>query len=249
MRHKSFFRPFAALAAFSLFALASPVMAQSTSGVSGADVKAGDDSFEYRLAFSPENDGKEEGFNHRFHYQHAFNDSWRARVILSQGKRGAEALTTQSVGIEILKQFLESESTGGWDSAIRVDGLIPTEDGHPGRARIAWLNGFDLDEHWDMRANIYFGREFGNLAKDGVSVETREELTYKLDSGVKIGAQMLNGYGTTAHFGSFDSQKHQFGPVLKGKVGKHVKYELGALFGVSRAASDADIRLFVSYAL
>jgi hypothetical protein len=249
MRHETLFRSIVAFAAFSLFALASPALAQSTSGVSGADVKAGDDSFEYRFSASPEDDGKEEGFNHRFHYQHAFDGSWRGRLIVSQGKRGAEALTTQSVSIEILKQFLESENTGGWDSAIRVDGLIPTEDGRPGRARIAWLNGVELDDHLDVRANIYFGREFGNLAKDGVSVETREELTYKLDSGIKIGAQMLNGYGTTAHFGSFDSQKHQLGPVIKGNVGKHVKYELGALFGLSRAASDADVRLFISYAL
>lgn len=237
----------AALSAIALIPAAA--LAQSTSGVSGADVKAGDDSFEYRIAFSPEDDGKDEGFNHRFHFQHAFDDSWRARIVLNQGKRGAEPLTTQSVGIEILRQFVESEKSGGWDSAIRVDGVIPVEDGRPGRARIAWLNGFDLSENLDMRANIYFGHEIGNLAKDGVSIETREELTYKLTSGVKIGAQMFDSYGTTAHFGSFDEQKHALGPVLKGKVGKHVKYEFSTLFGLSRAASDVDFRFFVSYAL
>lgn len=229
--------------------IASPALAQSVSGVSGADVKAGDNSFEYRAAFSPEDDGKEEGFAHRLHFQHAFDDSWRARVIVVQGKRGPEALTTQSVSVEVLRQFLESEETGGWDSAIRIDGTIPVEDGRPGRARIAWLNGVDLGERWDARANIYFAREFGDLRKGGVSIETREELTYKLDSGIKVGAQMFNSYGTTDHFGSFDDQKHQLGPVVKGKLGKHVKYEFSALFGISRAASDADIRLFVSYAL
>lgn len=238
-----------AAAAALAVAAASPALAQSTSGVSGADVKAGDNSFEYRAAFSPEDDGKDEGFAHRLHFQHAFDDSWRARVIVSQGKRGPEALTTQSVSVEILRQFLESEKTGGWDSAIRIDGTIPVEDGRPGRARIAWLNGVDLGERWDARANIYFAREFGDLRKDGVSIETREELTYKLDSGIKIGAQMFNSYGTTDHFGSFDQQKHQLGPIVKGKLGKHVKYEFSTLFGISRAASDADIRLFVSYAL
>lgn len=230
-------------------ATAFPAVAQSTSGVSGADVKAGDNSFEYRAAFSPEDDGKDEGFAHRLHFQHSFDDSWRARIIVAQGKRGAEALTTQSVSIEILRQFLESEKTGGWDSSIRVDGTIPVEDGRPGRARIAWLNGVELDDHWETRANIYFSREFGDLRKAGVAIETREELTYKLKSGVRIGAQMLNAYGTTDHFGSFDQQKHQLGPVIKGKAGKRVKYEFSTLFGLSRAASDADFRFFVSYAL
>lgn len=243
------FRVRLAAALTAALSIASPALAQSVSGVSGADVKAGDDSFEYRAAFSPENDGKEEGFAHRLHFQHAFDDSWRARVIVAQGKRGSEALTTQSVSVEILRQFLESEKTGGWDSAIRIDGTIPVEDGRPGRARVAWLNGVEFGERWDARANIYFAREFGDQRKDGVSIETREELTYKLDSGIKVGAQMFNSYGTTDHFGSFDNQKHQLGPVVKGKLGKHVKYEFSTLFGISRAASDADIRLFVSYAL
>lgn len=234
-------------AATAALSLASPAFAQSVSGVSGAEVKAGDNSFEYRAAFSPEDDGKEEGFAHRLHFQHAFDDSWRGRVIVAQGKRGSEALTTQSVSVEILRQFLESEDTGGWDSAIRIDGVVPVEDGRPGRARIAWLNGVDLGERWDARANIYFAREFGDLRKDGVLIETREELTYKVGSGVKIGAQMFNSYGSTDHFGSFDQQKHQLGPVLKGKLGEHVKFEFSTLFGVSSAASDADIRLFVSY--
>ena len=237
------------LAAAIAFATALPAFAQSASGVSGADVKAGDSSFEYRAAFAPEDDGRDEGFAHRLHFQHAFDDSWRGRVIVTQGKRGAEALTTQSVGVEILRQFLESEKTGGWDSAIRVDGTIPVEDGRPGRARIAWLNGLEFDDHWEARANVYFSSEFGDLRKDGVAIETREEMTYKLPSGMKIGAQMFNAYGTTDHFGSFDAQKHQLGPVLKGKVGKRVKYEFSTLFGLSRAASDADIRFFISYAL
>lgn len=238
-----------AAAAFLGAALSTSALAQSTSGVSGSDVKAGENLFEYRFAYSPEDDGKDEGFNHRLHFQHSFDDSWRARVIVAQGKRGAEALTTQSVNVEILRQFLESEKTGGWDSAIRVDGTIPVEDGRPGRARIAWLNGIELDDHWDARANLYFGRELGNLRKDGVSIETREEITYKTPSGLRIGAQMFDSYGTTSHFGSFNEQKHQLGPVLKGTLNKHVKYEFSTLFGLSRAASDADIRLFVSYAL
>ena len=229
--------------------LSSAALAQSTSGVSGSDVNAGEDLFEYRFAYSPENDGKEDGYTHRLHYQHGFSDSWRGRLLLTMARHDADPLKPTVAGIEILHQFRESEDTGGWDSAIRFDGNIPLQDGTPGRARVAWHNQFALDEHVELRGVILLGHEFGDRAKDGMSIETREAITYKLPSGVRIGAQMFDNYGTTDHFGSFDEQKHQLGPVLKGRVGKHVRYEFSTLFGVSRAASDADFRFFISYAL
>jgi len=221
--------------------------AQSTSGVSGSDVKAGENLFEYRFSYSPENDGRDEGFAHRFHFQHGFSDSWRGRVLLSFGKRGAETLKAQTASVEILHQFKESEDTGGWDSAVRFDGNIPLQDGISGRARIAWHNAYSFENDVELRGVILLGHEFGDRAHDGVTIETREEITYKLSSGARIGAQLFDNYGTTAHFGSFNEQKHQLGPVFKGKLSNHVKYELSALFGLSHAASDADFRLFASY--
>lgn len=223
--------------------------AQSTSGVSGSNVNAGEDLFEYRFSYSPENDGVDEGFSHRFHYQRGFDERWRGRVLLTLGKHGADPLKAQTASVEILHQFREGSDAGGWRSAIRVDGNIPLEDGRPGRARIAWHNSYEFENHVEMRGVLLFGREFGDLAKSGVSIETREEITYKLPSGVRIGAQLFDNYGNTGHFGAFDQQKHQLGPVIKGRIGRHLKYELSTLFGVSSAASDADIRFFVSYAL
>jgi hypothetical protein len=228
---------------------AAPALAQNTSGVSGADVKAGAQEFEYRAAFAPESDGKPSAFAHRLSYKHAFDGSWSAKVIALQSERGGGDLEFRSVSIEVLKQFLESEDTGGWDSAIRVDGLIPTEDNRPGRARAAWLNSVDFGEGWQARGNIYMGREIGDLAKDGFTLETREELTRKLDNGMRIGAQMFNNLNTTAHLGSFDEQRHQIGPVIKGKISKHVGYNAGVLFGISDKAPDTDFRLFITYSL
>lgn len=236
--------------AISVFStLAGGALAQSTSNVSGSDVNAGEDLFEYRFAYSPENDGKDEGFVHRLHYQHGFSDAWRGRILLTLGKRGADPLKAQIASVEILHQFKESEDTGGWDSAIRIDGNIPLEDGRPGRARIGWHNSYEFENHVELRGVLLLGHEFGDRAKDGMSIETREELSYKLPSGVRIGAQIFDIYGTTDHFGSFNEQKHQLGPIIKGRLGKHARYEFSTLFGVSHAASDADIRFVFSYAL
>jgi hypothetical protein len=224
-------------------------LAQSTSAVSGSEVTAGEHLVDYRIAYSPENDGKDEGYVHRFHYQYGFSDDWRGRVLLTLGKSGAEPVKPRVASLEILRQIVERRGKTGWDSAIRLDGNIPLIDGLPGRARIAWHNQYRFENKVELRSVVLVGREFGDLAAGGVSIETREEATYKLKSGVRVGAQMFNNFGTSAHFDEFDEQRHQIGPVVKGAIGKHLRFEASAIFGLSKAASDADIRLFVSYAL
>lgn len=229
-------------------AAAAPAGAQSVSGVSGSDVKAGEDVFEYRFAFAPDNDGREEAFTHRFHYQHGFSGKWRGRALLLMGNRGGDAVKTQAVGFEVLHQFLESEATGGWDSAIRADVTISTVDGRSDRARIGWHNSIQLSERMELRAILLLGKDFGDNPRDGVSIETREEATYKLNERLRVGIQAFNNFNTTAHVGSFDEQRHQVGPILKGRIGDRVRYEASALFGISDDPTDLDARFFVSYA-
>lgn len=246
MRAFSAFRRIGFAGALAFLAAMSPATAQNVSGVSGADVKAGEDAIEYRAGFATADDGRPGLFAHRFHYQHAFDGAWRVRFVVLQGENATEGLKTRAVRIEVLRQFLESEDTGGWDSAIRIDGVIPTEE-RPGRAGIAWLNGFELGERWQARANLYLGKEIGDLERDGVIVETREEATYEVSSALRFGAQMFNGFNTTAQFGTFHEQRHQIGPIAKIRLTKNLKLDAGALFGVSHAASDADFRLFFTY--
>lgn len=239
----------AALAGLAGLLAPAPCFAQNTSSVSGADVKDGHRGFEYRAAYSANGDGRPDAFAHRLSYEHAFSGAFQAKVVVLQRKRESEAFEIQNVSIELLNQFLESEETGGWDSAIRVDALIPAQSGHPGRVRVDWLNKIDLDNRWQARANIYVGHEIGDHADDGFTLETREEITYELENGMRIGAQLFDNYNTTAHFGDFDAQRHQLGPVVKGELTERIDFSAGVLFGLSAAAPDTDFRLFVTYSL
>jgi hypothetical protein len=242
MRLKTF-----AAAALSAAALLGAAAAQSVSGVSGSDVKAGEDAVEYRFAFSPDNDGREESFTHRFHYQHGFSDALRGRVLVVMGNKGGEPLDVQAVSAEALYQFLESEKTNGWDSAIRVDGILSTVAGKPDRVRIGWHNAFELGKALELRSVLLIGKELGDNHRGGISIESREEVTLKIHPKYRVGVQAFNNYNTTAHIGSFDEQRHQVGPIVKGKLTDHLKLELSALFAISDDPTDVDFRLFLSY--
>jgi hypothetical protein len=239
----------ATIAAMTLAGVACPALAQSVSGVSGSEVKAGENTFEYRFAYSPDNDGREEGYTHRFHYQHGFSDSLRGRALVLMGNKGGDAVEVQAVSAEVLYQFLESEKTNGWDSAIRVDGILSTVSGKPDRVRIGWHNSFELSETVELRAVLLLGKELGDNHRAGISIETREELTAKIHPKLRFGVQSFNNFNTTAHIGSFAEQRHQVGPILKGKLTKRVKFEASTLFGISDDPTDIDARLFLSYSL
>lgn len=222
-------------------ALASPAAAQNTSGVSGPVVKPGERAVEYRMAFRPEGDG----FAHRLHYQQSFG-TWRGRIIVTQSNSGPEGLEFRSVKLEVLKQFVRSDGDG-WNSAVRFDGKVPVDGDGPGLARVAWLNSVDFAGGWQARGNIYLGREIGDFASDGLTLETRAEATREIRERLRLGAQLFSDFNTTAAPGDFDEQSHQIGPVLKYKTNAGLKFELSALFGASRTAPDADLRLFVGY--
>lgn len=230
-----------------LGALASTALAQSISAVPSPDIVANERSFEYRAAYGLFDDGGADAFAHRLHYQQSLGNDWRVRVVLQQGQRGDAALKTQSVAVQFFTQFLESEATGGWDSGLRFDGFVPVENGRPGRARILWLNSLDVNADFQLRSNIVLGREFGDNARDGFSVEFREEATWRIRDDLRLGAQAFHNLNTTARFGSFNEQRHQIGPMLRWKATKAVKVDAGVLLGASRAAADADFRIFATY--
>lgn len=235
------------LGACALFLLSGAADAQNLSSVSGPEVILGDTSAEYRIGFEPGSDGREAAFAHRLHVQHSFNDAWRGRIFVVQSERGGAALEMRNVTLEVQNQFFEAREHGGWASTIRLEGIIQTDGERPGRVRASWLNQLDRGP-WQFRGAVYFGKEFGDNARDGLTLETREEATYKIAPKIRFGAQMFHNYNTTAEFGSFAGQRHEIGPVTKIKVNKQVRIEASALIGVSKSAPDATLRVFASYA-
>lgn len=226
---------------------AGPAAAQNTSGVSSPEIDPGEREFGYRIAYAAQDDGAPSSFSHRFHYQQAVTDNLRLRLVGSFRDRDNATLDFASIAAEARWQLIESE-THGWDGALIFHFTAPTSAGRPERLRLGFPASVDLTERWQARAVFFTGVEIGEASRDGALLEARAETTYKLPNGMRVGAQMFSDFNTTAETGAFDEQSHQLGFVVKGELSKRLSYETGALFGVSQAASDADLRLFMSYA-
>lgn len=69
---------------------------------------------------------------------------------------------------------------------------------------------------------------------------------YRYDQAFEPGIEYYADFGAFDENLSFDEQEHVAGPVIQGKIGK-VKYDTGALFGISDAAPDATVKVNLEY--
>ncbi len=227
---------------------ASSAAAQSLAAVPHPDVKAGERVLDYRAGYALADDGRSPRFGQRYHFMVALDDRIRLRVVVQHGERADGVVATQTISPQAQVQLVESESSGGWDSAIRLDGFIPI-DGRPGRARLGYFNAIDFGRSIEARGDLFLARDFGDQGVPGVQIETRAELSFAAAAKTRAGVQLFNALNSTARFGSFDEQRHQLGVFARSKPAKRLGVEAGWLFGLSGAAPDADFRLIVTYSL
>ncbi|MGF1483637.1 MAG: transporter [Opitutales bacterium] len=216
------------------------VQGQSTSSVYSPDVVKGRHAVEYRAAFDAETDD----FSHRIHYQYGFTESLRGRIIFEQDKPEGEDFDFQFVRLEVLWQFLEDEEAG-FDSALRFEGELGDGDDSASRFRIGWTNKIDLDDNWQLRGILKTGHEFGENSDDGFIIDLRAQVSRKVTDALRVGVEYFGDLNTTDDIGSFEEQEHQLGPLVKFNLGSGWKGQAGPLFGLSDAASDAELRLFL----
>ena len=72
---------------------------------------------------------------------------------------------------------------------------------------------------------------------------------YRMAYNIEPGFELHWNYGNLEESKPFDEQELQFGPVVYGKIGDHIKYDVGYLFGVSDAAPDGVLKWVIEYEL
>ena len=165
---------------------------------------------------------------------------WRVSALVVFNDRGGD-YRYRRFAVEAMHQFASSEHS--WNSAIQVRGRLPDGNDGPGRVRVAWLNGWKPPDGPELRLVGLASKEFGDDRSDGFALGTRREATWKFTPDTRIEAQAFNPYNTTAEFGSFHTQRHSVGGVLKGALADRLSYRVNALIGVSDAAANFELRL------
>ncbi|BDX04731.1 hypothetical protein [Planctobacterium marinum] len=194
-----------------------------------------------RLAYTPaDDDGDEDYWATRLHYQHAFSDRLRGRLILQMRDRGD--FQYDYFRGELLYNFKKATDSDNWSSGVRFD-LRTRRGSRAEEFAVNWTNQWDLEGGYRIRAILIGSRQFNSDGADpGVGISTRSSLSKKLDNGLKIGLEMFNEYGKLGDFDDFNQQTHQIGPMIGGTIAGF-KYEARYLAGVTSQGRDHNFGL------
>lgn len=218
---------------------------QTTGGVFGPVVKEGARSFQLRSAWSfDEASSNRERRAHRLHVQQGFTDRLRGRFVVQGREANDGDFDLQYLQAEGLFE-LTGEDTQCWRSAIRFDARYVDPDFGADRLRLNWTNQCDFGDGWRVRALAQSIHEIGDQRRGGVGLEARGSLTRSgAFGGQRLGVEFFSGFGRTGDIGGFDEQNHRIGPVMSG--GRDAwRYQISVLGGVSDAARDADLRIWL----
>ena len=127
----------------------------TTATVFTPDVNEGDRSFEYRASYVPDSGLDADVFFQRLHFQYAFDDSWRARLVVNHLSVDGESLDYRSSRLEVQWQYREDQKHG-WDAALRFD--VEVGDESPDQVRLLWTVQRNFAERWQIRGNVALGR-------------------------------------------------------------------------------------------
>lgn len=214
--------------------------ATNTAGVFGPVVNEGHQAAEYRGGLNPDSDA----YAQRIHFERSLDDDLMWRVVVQAIKPEGGSTEFDWVQGELFWQL--DNITENWQTAVRFDVLIRDSD-RPGLFSFNWTNQIRLTERLSARFLTMVQHDIGSNGRDGLILQTRARLRYAFDRGYGAGLEMFNFYGSLSDLSGFDSQGHQVGPFFDMQLGQGVKLFAGALFGISDATPDTNLRLWINF--
>lgn len=223
--------------------LALPAVAQNTSGVFGPTVSEGDRSVQYRVGIDIDGLDGEAAIAQRVHYQHAINGNLRWRVVAQARKTDASDIDYDFFRGELLWQISPDDSK--YQTGLRFDARF-RDDNRAHQLGANWTNQWTFDNGWRARAIALTSVQYGKNPRDGIRAQTRFNVSKNLGDGASLGVEMFNIYGYTGDIPDFEDQSHSVGPFVSTKLTEDVSIFAGALFGITDASPDNELRLWVS---
>jgi hypothetical protein len=95
--------------------------------------------------------------------------------------------------------------------------------------------------------NISFNQEISQGANPKTDAGMSWSTRYRLFRYFEPGFEYWNDFSAIDHHLDYDQQSHQVGPCFYGRLSRHIKYDVGYLFGISAAAPRGELKWVIEY--
>lgn len=239
---KRLFRIFIMLLSFS--GTASPVWA-GMAGIGDATVKKDVFAVHLRGSYSEDNDNPalDGRWRSRLMTDYGFTDDFALGLYIQGDNRSGDNQELDALMLESRFELTEAEHHGFY-SGFRLRYTYKDGDKKPDNAHIRLIFGLPVGQ-WDFRINQIFAYEIGEQRAGGLGVDTRLQASYYYNARHRAGIESFSDFGYGSRWSRFTRQRHTIGPVLAGNISRNLSYETGYRYGLSDAAADHTLKLFL----
>ena len=134
------------------------------------------------------------------------------------------------------------------DAGIYFAWEVPMREKNPGK-----IEGKILLEkstqNFIHRANLIIEKEVGGGSTEMTTAAIAWSSRYRMSEHFQPGFEYWADFGQVRDRLPYQEQTHQVGPAFYGRLTPHIKYDVGYLFGVSRAAPQGELKWVLEYEL
>lgn len=220
--------------------------AHATKKVYTPYVEAGELELESKTGYDIDDDSDVDGaWKEKLGVGYGVNEHWFTEAYVEFEHEGESDAETTMEAIEWENKFMLTNPGEYWaDVGALVEYVYNTSGGVDkieGKLLLA-----KATSNFDHAANIILERQIGEDASNDTEAGFAWNTQYRYSPQFEPGFELYSEFGSLSDGASYDEQKHQIGPVVKGKLGD-VKYDVGVLFGASDAAPDASLKAILEY--
>ncbi|MES0370811.1 MAG: FTR1 family protein [Mariprofundaceae bacterium] len=210
-------------------------------------VEAGEVELEYSLDYSFDSDPAIDGSaRHQFEFEYGVTDRWMTAIYGDFRKRPGQSFAYQGLKWDNIYQLFEQGER--WlDAGLYVEYIIPESS----------LNKPDVIEFKMLlekesgkivnTANLILKKELGANATTNTTAGYAWRSKWRWMRQLEPAIEIYGSLGEVGGFSPVAQQSHQIGPVLHGKLGGGIGYEVGYLFGLTSGSDDGVLKLIVGY--
>ncbi len=228
-----------------------PAISHATKKVYSPIVEKGEVEIEARGSYDFDDEASKDGLQkQKYALGYGVTDRWFTELygeIEKARNDNGEDLNFKFTTMEWENRYQLTEQGRYWlDAGLYLAYEIPFENKHPGELEAKILLEKSL-LHFTHTANIIFKKEVGGGATNETEGGFAWSSKYRLSPYFEPGFEYHADFGVINEHRPYDQQQHQFGPAFYGRLLKHVRYDIGYLFGTSKASPDGELKWILEF--